>query len=243
MESSPNILASIQASLAQASRRAAAEARPYVTLSYAQSIDGSIACRPGRPLALSCREAMVFTHTLRSIHDGILVGIGTILADNPLLTVRHVNGKSPRPVIVDGRLRFPADAHALRQHRKMPWIATAEEPDTAREQALVKAGVKVLHIPFDRDGLIDLTLLLMQLRELKIRSLMVEGGAQIITSFLKHRLVDQLVLTVAPVYIGGMQAVWPLQLNPVNPPRLENMAWEMCGSDLVMRADIVWREP
>ena len=83
-----------------------------------------------------------------------------------------------------------------------------------------KAGVKVLHIPFDRDGLIDLTLLLMQLRELKIRSLMVEGGAQIITSFLKHRLVDQLVLTMAPVYIGGMQAVWPLQLNLSIPPAL-----------------------
>jgi GTP cyclohydrolase II len=243
MESTPNIFGTIQASLAQASRRATAAARPYVTLSYAQSIDGSIACRPGRPLGLSCREAMVFTHTLRSIHDGILVGIGTILSDNPLLTVRHVNGNSPRPIVVDGRLRFPEDAHALKQRRKMPWIATAEEPNTARERALVKAGVKVLHIPFDRDGLIDLTLLLMQLRELKIRSLMVEGGAQIITSFLKHRLVDQLVLTMAPVYIGGMQAVWPLQLDPFNPPRLENMAWEMCGSDLIMRADIAWREP
>ena len=58
-----------------------------------------------------------------------------------------------------------------------------------------------------------------------------------------HRLVDQLVLTMAPVYIGGMQAVWPLQINLLNPPRLENMAWEMCGSDLVLRADITWHEP
>jgi riboflavin-specific deaminase-like protein len=163
---------------------------------------------------------------LRSIHDGILVGIGTILADNPLLTVRHVNGNSPQPIVVDGRLRFPVDAHARQHHR-----------------VLVKSGVKVLHIPFDPDGLIDLTVLLAQLREMKIESLMVEGGAQIITSFLKHRLVDQLVLTMAPVYIGGMQAVWPLQINLLNPPRLENMAWEMCGSDLVLRADITWHEP
>ena len=243
MESTRNILDTIQASLAQAFRRPAVAGRPYVTLSYAQSIDGSIACRPGRALALSCPEAMIFTHQLRSIHDGILVGIGTILADNPLLTVRHVNGDSPRPIVVDGRLRFPADAQVLQHHSKKPWIATAEEPDQERERALVKAGAKILHIPYDPDGLIDLALLLAQLRELNIGSLMVEGGAQIITSFLKHRLVDQLVLTMAPVYIGGMQAVWPLQLSPFNPPRLENMAWEMCGSDLVMRADIAWHEP
>ena len=243
MKSTCNILSRIQASLEQASRRPAVVCRPCVTLSYAQSIDGSIACRPGRPLALSCREAIVFTHRLRSIHDGILVGIGTILADNPLLTVRHVNGNSPQPIVVDGRLRFPVDAHARQHHRKMPWIATAEEPDPERERVLVKSGVKVLHIPFDPDGLIDLTVLLAQLREMKIESLMVEGGAQIITSFLKHRLVDQLVLTMAPVYIGGMQAVWPLQINLLNPPRLENMAWEMCGSDLVLRADITWHEP
>lgn len=243
MESSSTLLNRIEASLAQASRRPAVAGRPYVTLSYAQSIDGSIASRPGRPLTLSCKEAMVLTHRLRSIHDGILVGIGTILADNPLLTVRHVNGNSPQPIVVDGRLRLPLEAHALQHHRKIPWIATAEEPDTERERALTNSGVKVLHVPFDEDGLIDLKVLLAQLRELKIGSLMVEGGAQIITSFLKHRLVDQLVLTVAPVYVGGMQAVWPLQLNLTNPPRLENMAWEMCGSDLVLRADVTWHAP
>lgn len=243
MESSSTLLNRIEASLAQASRRPAVAGRPYVTLSYAQSIDGSIASRPGRPLTLSCKEAMVLTHRLRSIHDGILVGIGTILADNPLLTVRHVNGNSPQPIVVDGRLRLPLEAHALQHHRKIPWIATAEEPDTERERALTNSGVKVLHVPFDEDGLIDLKVLLAQLRELKIGSLMVEGGAQIITSFLKHRLVDQLVLTMAPVYVGGMQAVWPLQLNLTNPPRLENMAWEMCGSDLVLRADVTWHAP
>jgi GTP cyclohydrolase II len=243
MKSTGNLFSTVRASLEQAGRHSSAPGRPYVTLSYAQSIDGSIASRPGRPLSLSCNEAMVFTHRLRSIHDGILVGIGTILSDNPLLTVRHVNGNSPQPIVVDGRLRFPLDAHALQNHRKLPWIATAVEPDTEREQALVKSGVKVLHIPFDRDGLIDLTVLLARLREMNVESLMVEGGAQIITSFLKHRLVDQLVLTMAPIYIGGMQAVWPLQLSLLNPPRLENMTWEMCGSDLLLRADVAWQEP
>jgi GTP cyclohydrolase II len=232
----------IQSSLDAASSGRAADDRPYVTLSYAQSIDGSIAYRSGRPLALSCTESLVLTHTLRSIHDGIMVGIGTILADNPFLTVRHVPGESPQPVIVDGRLRFPLDAHALQHHHKMPWIATAETADREREQVLARNGVRVLHIPTLPDGLVDLTILLKQIRTMGIENLMVEGGGQIITSFLKHRLVDQLILTVAPVYIGGMQALWPLQLNHLNPPRLENIAWERCGSDLVLRADIIWRE-
>ena len=242
MKSSQDLFSKIQPILEKASGHSAAQGRPYVTLSYAQSIDGSIAQRSGRPLALSCRDSLIFTHTLRSVHDGILVGIGTILADNPLLTVRHVNGNSPRPIIVDGRLRFPLDAHALVNQRKMPWIATVEDPDKEREQALVKSGVTVLHIPSDTDGLIDLKVLLGLLAEMGIESLMVEGGAQVITSFLRHRLVDQLVLTMAPVYIGGMQAVWPLQLSPSNPPRLENVAWQMCGSDLVLRADVTWHQ-
>jgi 3,4-dihydroxy 2-butanone 4-phosphate synthase/GTP cyclohydrolase II len=217
--------------------------RPFVTLSYAQSIDGSIAYRPGRPLALSCRDSLTLTHQLRSIHDGILVGIGTILADDPYLTVRHINEKSPQPIIVDGRLRFPLDAHALKHHNHAPWIATGEKPDLGREQALINSGAKVIRTPISPDGLIDLTVLLKRLLDMNIKSLMVEGGAEIITSFLKHRLVDQLVLTISPFFIGGMHSIWPMQLDRLNPPVLENMSWEMCGSDIVVRADIAWKKP
>ncbi len=214
---------------------------PYVTLSYAQSIDGSIAYRPGRPLALSCEDSLVFTHRLRSIHQGILVGIGTVLADNPYLTVRHVQGKNPQPIVVDGRLRFPLDAHALKNQR-IPWIATSERPDAEREQVLMRSGVKILRIPSNSNGLIDLAALLRRLIDMRITSLMVEGGAEIITSFLKHQLVDQLVLTISHVHIGGMHAVWPLQINLSNPPVLRNMEGEPCGSDVILRADMVWNE-
>jgi 3,4-dihydroxy 2-butanone 4-phosphate synthase/GTP cyclohydrolase II len=214
-----------------------------VTLSYAQSIDGSIASRSGRPLTLSCSESAVFTHRVRSIHDAVLVGIGTIFADNPLLTVRHVAGESPQPVILDGRLRFPLDARLLRQNHKKPWIATTDEADAEREKILVESGATVLHVPSQPDGLVDLKALLRRLKEMEIHTLMVEGGGQIITSFLKHRLVDQLVLTVAPVYVGGIQAVRPFEFTLLDPPRLETMEWEMCGPDLVLKADIIWREP
>lgn len=242
MTSRPDLFDKIQSSLHAAPQRPGDADRPFVTLSYAQSIDGSIAYRSGRPLILSCSESSVFTHRIRSIHDAILVGIGTIFADNPLLTVRHVDGESPQPVIVDGRLRFPLDARVLKQNHKTPWIATTEEADAEREVMLVKSGATVLHIPSLPDGLIDLKALLRRLRRMNIETLMVEGGGQIITSFLKHRLVDQLVLTLAPVYIGGVQAIWPVQFNLFNPPRLETMEWEKCGSDLILRADIIWRE-
>jgi GTP cyclohydrolase II len=229
----------IQSCLQEAPHRANGN-RPYVTLSYAQSVDGSIAFRPGKPLALSCKESLVFTHWLRSVHDGILVGIGTILADNPGLTVRHVEGRSPQPIIVDGRLRFPLDAQVLQHHHHIPWIATSETSDMARERMILETGVKVMRIPSRVDGLIDLQVLLHRLKDMNITSIMVEGGAEIITSFLKDRLVDQLVLTISPMYIGGMHAVWPLQLNLLDLPILQNIEWEPCGADIVLRADIMW---
>lgn len=243
MTARPDLFDRIRSSLQGAPRHPAVADRPFVTLSYAQSIDGSIASRPGRPLALSCSESVVLTHRIRAIHDAILVGIGTIFADNPLLNVRHVAGASPQPVIVDGRLRFPLDARVLRQNHRTPWIATTEQADAEREKTLVKSGATVLHIQSLPDGLIDLGALLKQLKRMDIETVMVEGGSQIITSFLKHRLVDQLVLTLAPVFVGGIQALWPQQPDLFNPPRLETVEWDMYGSDLVLRADIFWRDP
>ncbi|MGH9336192.1 MAG: RibD family protein, partial [Vicinamibacteria bacterium] len=88
--------------------------RPFVTLAYAQSLDGSIAGEGNRPLSLSCERSQKLTHELRACHDAILVGIGTVLADNPRLIVRLVNGEDPRPIVVDSRLRIPRDARLLK---------------------------------------------------------------------------------------------------------------------------------
>jgi len=215
---------------------------PYVTLSYAQSIDGSIASRPGRPLALSGAESLKMTHRLRSLHDGILVGIGTVLTDNPSLTVRYANGDHPQPIIVDSRLRIPLEAKVVQSRHRPAWIATSDHPDEERERKLIEAGLVIMRFPSQSDDLIDLRGLLRLLRERNIRSLMVEGGASIITSFLRSRLVDQIVLTLAPVMIGGVQALWPLQLDYADPPRLENIDYAMFGPDLVMRADLSWKK-
>lgn len=213
--------------------------RPYVTLSYAQSLDGSIAARSGRPLPLSGPQAMALTHSLRAAHDAILVGIGTVLADDPQLNVRLVAGKDPQPVIVDSRLRFPPYAQLLRNGRS-PWIATGEGAQRERQEALEARGARVFRVP-SIDGLLDLAALLKHLEDLGINSLMVEGGAQIITSFLASRLVDQMVLTIAPVLVGGLRAMGslgPPHLHLL--PRLGNLSYQQLGDDLVLRGELHW---
>jgi len=233
----------IAALVQKAADRRRHTSRPFVTLSYAQSVDGSIAARPGQPLALSGALSMTLTHQLRAAHDAILVGIGTVLADNPSLTVRLVEGKNPQPIVADSRLRLPLSAHLLCQHPLSPWIAAGEPADAGRQHVLEAAGARVLRLPMNTRGHVDLTALLERLGALGITSVMVEGGARIITSFLAERLVDHIVLTVAPRLVGGLRAVRRLaHADPVYFPRLRNLRYQWLAEDLVLWCDPAWEE-
>ncbi|MEI7448964.1 MAG: RibD family protein [Desulfomonile sp.] len=209
--------------------------RPFVTLSYAQSLDGCISARPGVALALSGRQSLKLTHKLRAEHDAILVGIGTVLSDNPRLNVRLVDGDNPRPIVVDSRLRLPLDCNLLTQESGRPWIATIEKPDKKRSIALEAAGASILTLPSNSKGQVNLHALLDKLAGLGINSLMVEGGARIITSFLLERLANYIVLTVAPVLVGGLRAVSDLgQSDPKNCLRIKNRGHRWLGEDLIL---------
>ncbi|MBM4274485.1 MAG: GTP cyclohydrolase II [Deltaproteobacteria bacterium] len=234
------LMEEIQQALHVAEEHRRRTGRPYVTLSYAQSLDGSIADRPGRPLSLSGSQSLAMTHALRAAHDAILVGIGTVLADNPRLNVRLVEGRDPQPVIVDSRLRFPAYSNLLRNCRT-PWIAASSGADSERQQALEEMGAKVLMLP-SQNGWVDLTALLEKLGEQGVDSLMVEGGAQIITSFLSFRLVDQIVLTIAPLLVGGLRVVDNFGGYLRSFPRLKNLSYQRLGEDLVLRGEPDWRD-
>jgi 3,4-dihydroxy 2-butanone 4-phosphate synthase/GTP cyclohydrolase II len=215
--------------------------RPFITLSYAQSLDGCIAASQGEPLALSGAQSLTLTHELRAAHDAILVGIGAVLADNPRLTVRLVKGKDPQPVVLDSKLRLPLSANLLQDCFTPPWIATTEAADTERQKVLEAAGARILRLPANEKGQVDLCALLERLGELGIARLMVEGGAGIITSFLTERLVDHLVLTMAPVVVGGLPAVNRLgQSDPRYLPRLRNLRHQRLGDDLVFWGDPDW---
>jgi 3,4-dihydroxy 2-butanone 4-phosphate synthase/GTP cyclohydrolase II len=220
------------------------EARPFVTLTYAQSLDGSIASAEGKPLAISGPDSLKFTHQLRAAHDAILVGIGTVLSDNPRLNVRHTEGSHPRPIILDTQLRVPLDAEILTCDGPAPFIVTNETAPDERKAALEEEGATVMRLSCDRDG-ICLDALLDALGERGIESLMVEGGTEILTSFLRQRLVNHLILTVAPTFIGGksvLKSLQPAGADEATYPRLQNIQYRWLGDDLILEGDPAWPE-
>ncbi len=212
--------------------------RPYVTLSYAQSLDGSISAQRGEQMAISGPESLEMTHRLRAEHDAILVGIGTVLADDPRLTVRLVEGSDPQPIIVDSQLRCPLNARLL-QEGSNPWIATTESAELGLQLCLEAAGARVLHLPANKNGRVDLAKLLQLLKQLGVRSLMVEGGAEIISSFLAAHLADRLVVTIAPMLVGGLNAVESHpDGNGVTLPRLSRTQYQRLGNDIILLGDL-----
>ncbi len=216
--------------------------RPRVTLTYAQSLDGSITARSGVPLALSGTESMHYTHQLRAAHDAILVGIGTVLSDDPRLNVRLTGGLSPRPIVLDGSLRCPLTARCLEASRR-PIVATTDRAAASRRHDLETQGVTVVSIPAcpEDDSHLDLFALLRVLIGLDIRSVMVEGGARVITSFLRMRLVDRVIITIAPLLVGGMHGVLDLLSTEGNGfPRLRQTTWQQMGNDWVVTGIPEW---
>ncbi|OAI19194.1 GTP cyclohydrolase [Methylomonas koyamae] len=211
-------------------RAAAVRNRPFVTLSYAQSWDGSITTRAGESLGLSGAESLRLTHQLRSLHDGILVGIGTVLTDDPQLTVREWPGHSPQPIVLDSRLRMPSSARLCRRDDKRCWVLTR----TGHNRQLA-GHAEVVGLAGDATGRVDLFAALHWLKQQGIRHLMVEGGAEVITAFLKAGLADALVLTIAPTLVGGLKGVGDLQIGAKQPlPRLHAMQSHMLGDDLIL---------
>ncbi len=229
----------VQALRAQSAEYPLRHKRPFVTLSYAQSLDGCIYARPGESLALSGKQSLTLTHRLRATHDAILVGIGTVLSDDPRLNTRLVRGPSPAPVVVDTSLRLPLSCKLLsNSSSRPPTIISANNADEKRRTALEKAGATVLVVPREENGLVNLNIMLALLYELGHRSVMVEGGARIITSFLSERIANYLVMTIAPVLVGGLRAVSDLGQSAGN-LKLNNFDHKWLGDDLILWGDLI----
>ena len=217
--------------LSQADQHRQKTGRPLVSLCYAQSLDGCLAAQPGRPTQLSGPQSSRLTHQLRAAHDAILVGVGTVLADDPQLTVRLAPGQNPQPVILDSRLRTPLQARLVQPAARPVWIATTPAANPVQKVALESAGVRLLVLPSDEKGRVSLEALLQALAADGVRSLMVEGGAQVITGFLAQGLADWVAITIAPVFLGGLPAVGA---ELVGPHRLKEMSTEQLGEDVVV---------
>jgi riboflavin-specific deaminase-like protein len=234
-----DIFEDVQIALNRAENRFRHRDFPIVTLTYAQSIDGSIALPDGETLQLSNIESQRLTHRVRSLHDAILVGINTVLNDDPRLTVRLASGQNPQPVVVDSCLRFPLQARLLRDPCVPPIVAAGTAACSRKEAMLVDAGAQVLRVPETPSGLVDLTELMLRLKQMGFHSVMVEGGTRIITSMLSSGLVDQLLITIAPRLVGGMRAIDVLPESVrAGLSRLHNLHFASLEGDLVIRGDL-----
>jgi diaminohydroxyphosphoribosylaminopyrimidine deaminase/5-amino-6-(5-phosphoribosylamino)uracil reductase len=180
---------------------------PFVTLKIAQTLDGKIATSSGESKWITGQKAREEAHRLRNIHDAILVGIGTVLADDPSLTARIPGGRDPVRVIVDSSLRIPVHAKVLTQESSAKnIIAVLPGASKSKIKELQEAGAEVLTVRGLR-GRVDLRDLMKKLGKRGIMSVLIEGGAEINASALKAGLVDKVVLFLAPLLMSGTDSL------------------------------------
>ena len=217
--------------------------RPAVTVSYAQTLDGRLATANGASQWISCPESLVFAHEMRASHDAVMIGVGTACADDPRLTVRHAPGDDPLRVVVDSSLRLPPTAAVLADRAaKGTVLAVTERAPKARREEARALGARVLKLPEDVSGRVDLRALMMVLRKGGVRSVMVEGGATLITSLFYNQLVDRLAVCVAPKILGrGMEAIGDLGIcELVDSIALVDLSVTTLGVDLILDARVVY---
>ena len=215
---------------------------PLVTLKFAQTLDGRIATATGDSKWISSDKFRRLAHQLRATNDAVMVGIDTVLADNPQLTVRLVKGRNPTRVILDSKLRIPLEAEVVGSQEVAPTIiATTARANEKKLARLRQAGIEVLLIQEDESGEVDLRHLLSLLRERGISSVLVEGGAGVITSLLRHHLADKVILAIAPKIMGkGIEAIGELNIKEVSQAlKLSFDKIYRVGEDLVIEARII----
>jgi diaminohydroxyphosphoribosylaminopyrimidine deaminase / 5-amino-6-(5-phosphoribosylamino)uracil reductase len=228
--------------------------RPEVHVKYAMSLDGKIATHTGHARWITGPDARQQAHIIRDQSDAILVGIGTVLADDPMLTTRldqadaGANGSShPVRVVVDSQARTPVNAAMLREDTPgRTLIAVSDLAPTERVEALRNVGAEILTLP-EIDRRVDLSSLLAELGNLGFNTLMVEGGAQIIGSLADRGLIDRVTAFIAPVLLGGDGAPSPIGGTGVAEAdrgvRLLNPLIDHVGDDVRVSGYVDGREP
>jgi diaminohydroxyphosphoribosylaminopyrimidine deaminase/5-amino-6-(5-phosphoribosylamino)uracil reductase len=179
---------------------------PFVILKVAATLDGKIAAREGDSKWISGETSRHFIHRMRDQVDGVVIGIGTVLKDDPQLTARIKKGRDPYRIILDSRLRIPEDAKVIGNSPSKTIIATTELAARDKIERLEKKGVRILILD-SKQGRVDLKNCLSKLGEMGIMSLLVEGGSQVNGSFLDEGLIDKILFFLSPKLIGDREAL------------------------------------
>jgi diaminohydroxyphosphoribosylaminopyrimidine deaminase / 5-amino-6-(5-phosphoribosylamino)uracil reductase len=208
----------------------------YLTLKLAISLDGRIATRSGASKWITGPESRMRVQSLRAAHDAVMVGVNTVLADNPRLTVRDVPGRSPVRVIVDSKLRIPTSAQVVQTATQVPTcVVTTVGAPKPHEEALHALGVRVIRVPPTAEGRCEPAVMLRELAAREVVNVMCEGGSELGGSLLASGLADELHVFVAPLLLGprGRPGAvdWAGPENPSEAPRIDPPRWELCGAD------------
>lgn len=218
---------------------------PFVALKAAVSLDGKIATYTGESQWITGPESRAYGHRLRHKYDAILVGVNTVLADDPSLTARlpDGNGIDPVRVVLDSKCRTPLNAKIITQQSSARTIiATTPKADADKIKRLQAAGAEVLVIP-DQDNKVDVAVLLKELGKRDITGLLVEGGAEVHGSFIASRAVDKVYWFIAPLIIGGAAAPGAVGgegfAKLVDALKLKDIAVKHFGEDICIEAYVV----
>src|SRR3989338_373685 len=211
---------------------------PFVTLKLASTLDGRIATCTGESKWITGEVARRFAHKMRAEADAVMIGIGTVLKDNPELTTRLVKGKDPVRVVVDSRLRIPISARVLNRKRGAIIVATTKYKGQKEKKikALNAKGAEVLLLPA-KDGMVDLMALIKELAKREITSIMIEGGSSLAASAIKGAIVDKVAIFVAPKILGkeGLPTVGNLGIKRIkNAIRLSGLECQKLGEDILL---------
>lgn len=207
--------------------------RPFITMKAGSSLDGKIATHTFESKWITSEEARKDAHLLRNEHMAILVGANTVIKDNPELTTRIPNGRNPIRVVLDSTLKIPLDSKVVSDGLAETWIFTARNADLDKEKLLKSRGVRVYRTSNPRE--VDLGEVLNILGEKMVSSVLVEGGGTVHASFIEKKLVDKVILYLAPKLIGGKSAPTFLEGHGAESMSdvldLENTSIEKIGRD------------
>ena len=212
--------------------------RPFVLMKYAMSLDGKISTATGKSKWISCEKSRRDVHKLRNNLSAIMVGINTVIKDNPMLNCRIEGGNDPIRIIVDSNLRIPLDSKIVNTSNNISTIvATTHKADKDKIKLLEERNVEVI-VAKEKDGRVDITSLIDKLGEKKIDSILLEGGSEINFSCLQEGIVDKVRIYIAPKILGGNNAKGAVGGRGVSEIidsfNIENIDISTIGSDIVV---------